>query len=135
MGVEVLQGQSAELLIDLASQAVDGSLRHTGHGVPGHPREEGGDEIQRRQAEQDHSKGTEIGAHAGDCAGPGDQVRERAVSLVQDCNGLGMRRSGRHVLAELLADQAVHQLVDAVAQDLRAEDLACGAQERDGHDE
>ena len=46
-----------------------------------------------------------------------------------------MRGAARNVLAQELADQAVHQLVDGVAEDLGTEDLAGCAEERDnGHE-
>ena len=128
MRVEVLERQPAQLLVDLTSQAVDGPLRNAGHGVPGDPGEERGQEVERHQAEQDHRQRPEIDADAGDGVGGGDQVRQRVVCRAQAGDHLVVRRSGRQEPAQLLADEAVHELVDAVAQDLRSEDLTGGAE-------
>ena len=54
---------------------------------------------------------------------PGDQVGQRAVVWREGRDGLVVGGAGGQELAELLADQAVHELVDAVAQDLGPEDL------------
>jgi hypothetical protein len=76
------------------------------------------------QAEQDHAQGAEVDADAGDVRwSAGDQVGERAVGWFRPATAWACVVPAG-VLAELLADQAVHQLVDGVAQDLRAEDLA-----------
>jgi len=89
-----------------------------GHGVPGYPGEESGHEVERSQGEKDRGQGAEVDTDAADRVGrarPGQ--RAGWCLLLRIATACGCVRSGRQsILAELLADEAVHELVDGVAR-------------------
>ncbi len=129
--IEVLERQPAELLVHVLAKAVDRSLRDLAHGGPGHPREEGGEQVQAREGQQDVTERGEVDADAGR-----EVVRLQHRRLLwRVLLGQGDRLVVGQVRRELLAEQPGEELIHGDGHDLGPEDLTGRAEERDhGHE-
>ncbi len=136
VSVEIAQRQPAELGVDALAQLVDGPLGDPGHDVGRRPGEDRAEDVDDRQQGEDPGERREVDPDAGHDGHPRDQVG----LLVQAGGahgglGLGLRRPGRELRPELLADDAVEQDVGGGAEDPRPGDAEGHADDRQEHDQ
>ena len=119
MAVEVAQRQPAELRVDVAAQSVDRPLGDAGHDVALQPAEDRAHDVQADQQDDTPPSGPKSMPTPGVRCIAREHVRElvlaRARSAATTCSCVSAGR-------QLLADRALEDRVDRVAQDLRADD-------------
>lgn len=135
MGIEVPQGKSVNLLLDILTQPANGPLHHDVEQIRLQPTEQRRTDEQQQHDHQDLADCVEIDSGSGHNGHAGHHVRELTLPRgTQSLDSLFLC-SAR---LELLADDAVEDQVGGVSQDLRSDRGkydACGHQSEDQDDD
>ena len=135
MGIEVPQGKSVNLLLDVLTQTTNGSLDHDVEQIRLQPTEQRRADEQQQHDHQDLADCVEIDSGSRHNCHAGHHVGELTLPRsAQSFNSLFLCRPR----LELLADDSVEDQVGGVSQDLRSDRGkydACGHQSEDQDDD
>ena len=132
MAVEVAERQPAELGVDLGPEREHGPLGDPGHDVGLDPAEDRADDVDPDEDAEETAERTEVDA-GGIEVEPAQHVGEPVVaSPAELVDHLGLGRAARE---DLLAEGAIDDPIDGVAEDPRPEDLEGHAHDREEDDD